>query len=145
MTTRQPVWGLKQPQYRLRWRFDFFDGQKERCGIWNNSGALDTDGAWCVNKTNLRRAAIEGETVGEHQVVTALWECDGHEFVNFEWLVAAGIGIPFGTGEHTFTPGIVGLAGVSREFKDEVFIDGSARRRVRTEEEKKNILAAWSK
>ena len=74
-----------------------------------------------------------------------MWECDGPEFVNFEWLVAAPMGVPIGINEVTLTPTILGLAGISRDFKDEVFIDGSARRRERTPYEKQNILAAWSK
>jgi hypothetical protein len=138
------VWGMTKPKMRLRWRFDFFDGKPPRCGIWNNSGARDSDGAWCVNKTGLRRAAIEGENCQTWETET-LWECDGPDFVNFEWMVAAPMGMPFGNGEMTIKPTILGLAGVSRDFKDEVFIDGSARRRTRTDEEKKNILAAWSK
>ena len=113
-------------------------------GIWNNSGARDSDGAWCVNKTALRRAAIEAVDTTTWEEVT-LWECDGPEFVNFEWMVAAPMGMPFGNGEMEIRPTILGLAGVSREYKDEVFIDGSSRRRERTEEEKRNLLAAWSK
>lgn len=138
------AFGINRAKYRLRWRFDFFDGKASRWGIWNNSGARDSDGAWCVNKTALRRASIEGEDRDTYETVV-LWECDGPDFVNFEWMVAAPMGVPFGNGELTIKPTILGMAGVSRDFKDEVFIDGSSRRRARTDEEKKNLLAAWSK
>jgi len=144
MTTPKKVWGLNTDKslYRLRWRFDFSDDKRSRFGIWNNSGALATDGAWCVNKTNLLRAAIEAEDTRTWETV-ALWECDGSEFVNFEWMAGAPMGSPFSSGTVTLRSTIVGMAGISRDFRCEVFVDGSSRRRERSEHDKKNILAAW--
>jgi hypothetical protein len=143
MASQKKIYGLDKPIFRLRWGFDFFDGKPSRRGIWNNTGALATDGAWCVNKTNLLRAYIEAENVLTWEIET-LWQCDGQDFVNFEWIAATPIDLGAKV-SRSYSGQIVGLAGISRDYRDAVFIDGSARRQERTEYEKQNLLAGWRK
>ena len=140
-------YGLDKPEYRLRWRFDFFDHKPSRMGVWNNSTNLETDGAWCVNKTNLRRAAIEGESVITWEQRLFL-EIAGHDFVNFQWLVVTPVGLGINSGgprDGVYRPTIVGLAGISTDFISEIYIDGSYKVRERSEHDKLNKLAAWRK
>src|SRR3990172_4226027 len=73
--------------YLLRWRFDFSD-KPTRYGVWNSS----IEPAWSVNKNNLVRASIEGKDMQTRET-RIIAECDGWDFVNFEWVAATPIHI----------------------------------------------------
>jgi len=128
------------PLYRLRWRFDFADRPSRR-GMWSNPGNA-VDSAAMVNKTGLVRAAIEAEH-RETFATTTVLECDGHDFVNFEWI--AGTPAPhLGFAGTAHLKGmIIGLSLVTSDLLQSVHIDGQITQRERTEYEKQNRLAAW--
>lgn len=115
---------------RLRWRFDFA-GKRSRFGIWNNAGGKQEEAhktsAWCIDKTGLVRAAIEAEFFETWQERVIL-ECDGHDFVNFEWCAATPA--PMSTkgfvGESLTIHGqTIGLTLVTRELRQSAFVNGA--------------------
>ena len=81
---------IQPMRYRLRWRYDFKDGTVKR-GMWSNAGGRQEDKAWFNNKPGVIRASIEGEDLRTFEVKT-LAQCDGWDFVNFQWLAAAFVG-----------------------------------------------------
>lgn len=67
--------------HKLRWRFDYADGRVSKYGTWDSGKEGE---ASFTTKTSLRRAAIESIDMMGH--IRTVAECDGYEFVNFEWL-----------------------------------------------------------
>lgn len=133
---------------RVRWRFDFA-GKVSRFGIWNNSGGSQEEthktSAWCINKTGLVRAAIEAEYFDGWEIRTVL-ECDGPDFVNFEWRAATPA--PMSTkgllGESlTINGQTIGLTLVTADHRSTFFCDGKTQTNPRTEADKAIKLAAW--
>ncbi len=130
--------------YRLRWRFEFSDGRPPKYGQWSNPGNIETDGAWRVNKSNLSRAAVEAECLRTFNITT-LAECDGWDFVNFEWQAVASM--PGFLGVEAISPRgeIVGLTLVTRELQLVCFINGDQAVKARTEADKKIHLAGFGR
>jgi hypothetical protein len=127
----------------LRWRFDFWGNRPSKWGKWSAPGKTKEVKAWCQNKEGLCRAAIEGHHRETFEVKT-LAECDGHNFVNFQWMALA------------FTPGnfrgtvrplhaLAALKLITREHEIIVFPDASIAHRVRPEAEKKIHFATFGR
>lgn len=128
--------------YDLRWRFDFA-GRPSRYGKWSNPGKSDELKACYQNKEGLVRASIEGQSVLT-QEITTLAECDGHDFVNFQWMAVAmtpatlvGLAKP--------VHALVGLKIITRELELGVASDGSVAKRVRPEAEKRINFATFGR
>jgi hypothetical protein len=127
------------PQVRthdLRWRFDFF-GRPSKYGQWNRPGTTPETQAWCQNKEGLVRASIEGKNMVTKEIET-LAECDGHDFVNFQWMAAAKMK-PFFKGTANVAHFLVGLKIITRDSAVEVYPNGEVRKNERTE---KNVQYA---
>lgn len=128
--------------YDLRWRFDFVS-RPTRWGKWSAPGKTPEMQAWCNNGEGLVRASIEGRHAITQEIKT-LAECDGHDFVNFQWLAVAmtpaslvGIAKP--------VHALVGLKIVTRETEIGVAADGSVATRVRPEAEKRINFATFGR
>lgn len=129
-------------QYDLRWRFDFA-GRPSRYGKWSNPGKSDELKACYQNKEGLVRAAIEGQHVVTQQVKT-LAECDGHDFVNFQWMAVAMM--PVGLiGKAQPVHALVGMKIITRDVELCVTADGALLRRVRPEAEKRLNFATFGR
>lgn len=124
--------------YLLRWHFDYV-GNLPKYGQWSRAASRQEDMAYCQNKEGLVRASVEGKNVVTREVVT-LAECDGHDFVNFQWMAefrAKSDGS--GTYHH------VGLKLVTRENWVEVYTRGQVKIVPRTEEDKKFHYATFGR
>lgn len=119
--------------YLVRWRFDFADSKPSRWGQWNRQGDLQKDMAAFVDKTGLRRAAVEGKNILT-RAVTPLAECDGWDFVNFEWLqiTAFSSSRPSAGSFHK----IVGLSLKTRDLITHVLTTGEVGVEARPDEDK---------
>lgn len=141
-------------RYRLRWRFDL-PGKPPKVGIWNNSGGKQLEGfgsaAWCVNKTGLIRAAVEAEPRDDNgswtgRVVT-LAECDGWDFVNFAWIATTPLPCALGNVEalSDIAGQVTGLTLETRDFVTQVRVDGTQKKRAKTDADKRIHLAGFGK
>lgn len=129
---------------RIRWRFDFLNNKTMRCGYWSRAGDAHGGHAWSVDKTHLLRACIEVEDKRTWKVYAAA-ECDGHNFVNFEWV--AGTRAPLNPVRPVaLEPQIVGMKLVTRDNVATVLMDGSpVVVRARTSDEKAMNLAGFGR
>lgn len=109
--------------YLLRWRFDFADGIT-RYGMWSDPGNISENGAWRQTRAGLRliRAAIEAKDFNT-RTIQVMAECDGHDYMNFEWIALARIN-PFMKGSCTPNSSINGLSLVTRQEIIRVLCDG---------------------
>lgn len=132
-------------KFLLRWRFDFANNKPSKYGQWSRPATIKNDLAAMVNKEALVRACIEGKD-RKTKEITPIVECDGHDFVNFEWVNArhhlvANLGCSMLAPFHR----LLGLALVTREMKALVLLDGTVLPRPRTEAEKKLHLEGFGK
>lgn len=124
--------------YLLRWRFDYLN-RTTKIGQWSRGATLEQDMAYFQNKEGVIRAAIEGK----HQVsreVRILAECDGHDFVNFQWMAEFRGNVKGGGSSHH-----TGLKLVTRDFWIEVYARGFQIKKPRTEEDKKFHYATFGR
>jgi hypothetical protein len=129
------------PLYLLRWRFDFSDDRPAKYGMWSLPATREEDMASRVNTTGLVRASIEGKEVSS-RVVKTIVECDGHDYVVFEWNAAFIGGInPTKGGRHQ----LLGLKLVTRDLELNVFPTGDVKAIRRSDEHKKINFAAFGK
>lgn len=135
------------PKYRLRWRYDY-SGRPSKFGMWGHSGPQNdmATKAWCHNKEGLTRACIEGKDVYTQRIVT-LAECEGWDFVNFEWMVNASLPAMLAPGFGSVKPRsrIVGLTLVTRDWRVDIVDTGEVERRPRTAAEKRMNLATFGR
>lgn len=128
---------------RVRWRFDFLE-KPTRYGYWSRPGDSSGGHAWSVDKAGLLRACIEVEDKRTWKVYAAA-ECDGHDFVNFEWVV--GTRAPLDPVRPVaLEPQVVGMKIHTRENVATVLMDGSkVVVRPRTDDEKAMKLAGFGR
>lgn len=126
-----------EEKYLLRWRFEYKD-HAPRYGAWSSQGTTKELYAWCQPKENLSVAIIEGKDV-KSRLIKPLLVCEGHNFVNFEWVAFASIAMQ---GSQKVTGSIQGLTIVSRDMRATIFIDGSSEIRRRTNDEIEKIKYA---
>lgn len=121
-------------RFMLRWRFDYSDSKPTVYGHWDD----DTEGvASRVDKTNLRRASIEMLDPSACAPERCVAECDGWDFVNFEWMRVR----IMGTG-HAQT---VALNLKTRDLVTQVSIRGGVHVRHRLPDEKKTHYAGFGR
>lgn len=125
----------------LRWRFDYSDSKPSKFGYWMNSGDDDHGKASLQDKTNLLRACIEGKDIKTRKTI-CLTECDGHEFVNFQWLAYCHANINI-KGTVKLPTMLVGMAMITTDYKILVYSDGRINVEKRTEVEKSQNLAGF--
>lgn len=118
--------------YLLRWRFDFGNGKPSRMGMWSRPATRREDQAVYVNKTGLVRAAIEAKNIISREVITVA-ECDGHDFITFQWLSSARFS---GIGYQLLSQNVFGLRLVSRDDFTDAHTDGTLRVTPRPEDQK---------
>lgn len=128
--------------YLLRWRFDYL-AKTSRMGQWSRGATLEGDMACFQNKEGLVRAAVEGKYISESPTqrngklikqydTLILAECDGWDFVNFQWMAELHMRSD-GKGSHHH----VGLKMVTREQWVEVYaVNGLSKSIPRTDEDK---------
>lgn len=138
---------MNPPKYRLRWRFDYLD-KTAKWGMWGHPGPKGDNHtkAWCHNRGKVVRACIEGKDIVTQQIVV-LAECDGHDFVNFEWAAAASLPGIIAPGFGSLKPRsrVVGLTLVTREWRIEIIDTGEFERKPRTAAEKRMNLATFGR
>lgn len=123
-------------RYLLRWRFDFGNGRPEKYGQWSRPATRNEDMAAFVNKDGIVRAAIEGKDI-ETREVRVLAECDGWDFVNFQWMAEARMGFGAAAPGPLAAHRLVGLKLVTREVELQVNEAGDVHVAARSEEDKK--------
>jgi len=128
--------------YDLRWRFDFAN-RPSRYGKWSNPGKSKELHAWCQNQEGLIRASIEGQHVITQEVKT-LAECDGYNFVNFQWMAVAMTPSSL-IGNVKPIHALVGLKILTRDEELAVTSDGKLSVTVRPEQEKKINFATFGR
>ena len=131
-----------EKKYDLRWRFDYLNHPTKK-GKWSSPGNSPELQAWRQNKENLTRAGIEGQDVETQQIVV-LAECDGHDFVNFQWEAVA----IFQDGSLRSGKAIHALSGLkilTRENEISVNSRGQVVTRPRTDNEKKINFATFGR
>jgi len=126
--------------YRLRWRFEYFDGKPARRGPWDRSSNSPDEMAAFVSKENLAAALIEGEDMTSWEV-TVLAEVTGADFCNFEWIAGAAYGLSSGGMYYE----LLGLKIRARDKVISVLRDGSVTEADRPETDKKFHLAGYGK
>ncbi len=126
----------------LRWRFDYSDDKPARYGLWSRSSRNPIDMAAFVNKENLRRASIEAKNFVNRDDVRILAECDGWDFVNFQWMAEARVSSADSrvTGHR-----LIGLKLVTRDWFFLVFRDGTMQKVPRPEDDKKFHYAGFGR
>jgi hypothetical protein len=107
---------------KLRWRFDFPD-KAPSIGMWSLPAQRPEDMAAYQNKEGLVRASIETQDIITQEIKT-LAECDGWDFLNFQW-ISARFGLYQGWAK------IVGLKLITRDYEIIVFDSGEIERRER--------------
>jgi hypothetical protein len=140
--TLKTITGM-QVKYLLRWRFEFSGGKPTKVGGWSRSGETKELQAWSVNKEGLIAACIEGKNIHTRET-KMLAACDGHEFVNFEW-VAGAVSSPFIKSAMKLKSQILGLAMVTRKYRAVIQVDGGVRVTELKEEAGKFNLASFGK
>lgn len=83
-----PHQGKDEKLYDMRWRFDYANGIV-KYGKWSSPGNRPEHQAWCQNREGLLRASVEGKNRFNPEDHRPLAECDGHDFVNFQWVAQA--------------------------------------------------------
>lgn len=129
--------------YDLRWRFDFL-GRASRYGMWNNPGDNDCDKAAFQNKEGLVRASVEGKHRRTFEI-KPLAECDGWDFVNFEWMAACIAPALFKEEVAPNQHYLVGLKIKTREDEIEVYPTGTVNKVPRTAEDKSYHYATFGR
>ena len=121
---------------RLRWRFDFAS-RPARYGQWSRMATRKEDMAAFRLAEGLVRASIEVQDVTNDEVQTAT-ACDGHDYVNFKWIIAAyGHAQPFQR--------VIGLMLVTRDLETSVMTDGRVFQAPRDEADKRFHYATFGK
>jgi len=130
-----PIKGVK-PIYRLRWVFEFNE-KRSVVGQWNGASRLPRDMAAFVNKDGLKRAVIEGEEQFTWRLNRFL-EMPAADYVSMEWVAA--VSAPLGlanVGSAKIGGMIIGLTIVGRDKKITIYIDGTIKEQLLSEQEKK--------
>lgn len=113
--------------------------------MWSQPGDVEKSGAWRQSRPGLSlvRAMVEGKHV-IRRTTEVLTECDGHDFVMFEWLALARLN-PFGLRGKSGTPPTTlgGLSIVSREEITTVLLTGEVLRKPRPEAHKRTGFATY--
>ncbi len=117
--------------YLLRWRFDYFDTKPPKYGMWSRPAVLLSDMAAFISKENLRVASIEAKHVETREVIS-LAECEGCDFVNFQWIAQVRYNIGIGTQNSQ----LIGLKLVTRDTSIEVYPSGDIKILNRSEHDK---------
>lgn len=129
-------------KFDLRWRFDFA-ARPEKYGKWSAPGNTPEVKAHLQMKEGLTRASIEGRDV-ETGAIGVIAECDGHDFVNFQWMACAmapGAAVGVVRPLHM----LVGLKIVTREWHLCAYADGRLIKRPRPDAEKQMNLAIFGR
>lgn len=139
------VWKKKYVplKFRLRWRFDFLRNGLQH-GFWDDPGAGRGGEAWKVNKDGICRACVEGIDLKTGEVKPIV-ECDGWDFVNFEWIAAAAMPVSPGPRGVKVTGSIQGMVLVTRDKKYKVFLDGRIKVENRSQWEKERNLVGFGR
>lgn len=129
-----PIKGVK-PIYRLRWVFEF-NNKASVVGQWNGASRHPSDMASFVNKTDLKRAIIEGEEQFTWRL-NRLLEIPSADYVNMEWVAAVSAPLNLANEYRRKVSGqIIGMSIVTRDKKITVYVDGSVSERILSESER---------
>jgi len=128
--------------FRLRWRFSFSDGRKDKVGIWNGSSKLPTDSAWAVDKSNLAYAYIEGEVMqGPETGKTLVFlEVPGQVYASMQWEAYSkmpGMVALHGTQSYKLRAYVSGLSILTADEKITIWVNGTSKRCPLSEQDKK--------
>lgn len=104
--------------FRLRWRYDF-KNRPSKAGQWDKDASIEGEKACRQHREGLTRAVIEGKHK-ESLAVMPIVDCDGQDFVNFQWMMEYRGNSKTGQGFHRH----VGLELLTRKDCISVFFDG---------------------
>lgn len=99
-------------KYLLRWCYHFHGNKPSKRGQWLNGGEGE---AASVSRENLRCAVVEAKDIITREVFP-LYECDGQDFVLFQWKAALAV--------QTGVTRLDGLRMICRDQYVEVFVTG---------------------
>lgn len=80
-------------RFKIRWRYDYADGSK-KFGLWSMPGKHDNEKPSRTYNLSVVYAAIEAKSNIDYKIYQ-LAECDGNNFVAFQYIAMASIA-PFG-------------------------------------------------
>jgi hypothetical protein len=130
---------LLHKKLKLRWVFEF-NNRKPIRGCWDDESPHVSDSAWVKDKTGLKYAVIEGESLighAQHRLI----ECEGERFVTFKWV--SQVALPSGMRSVRSTGQVVGLQLLTPENAFTVFMDGTITKRDLTDHDKKFDLKEY--
>lgn len=132
--------------YLVRWRFEWND-RPAKYGMWSNPGDPKdlTTKAWCNNHEGLKLAGIEIKNMQTREIKLAVY-CDGHDFVNFQWVNLAKTDLFGIKGNVTPFTHLVGLTLITRNHRFTVYHDSDKiLLEDRTEDDKRINFATFGK
>ena len=112
--------------FRLRWRFEFFNGKAPKIGVWDSNSDLPTDSAWAVNKEGLAKVIVEAENRQTYELKQLL-VIDGPDFASMQWEAytkAPTFGLQAKHGAIKLPAYIAGLSVLTRESKITCWVNG---------------------
>jgi hypothetical protein len=78
---------LDYPKFRLRYRFEYYDGKPSVSGKWDSSGEHPANQAWTQKREGLARVIIEGKHHITKEVETIV-DCSGQDYRMLQWIAA---------------------------------------------------------
>jgi len=126
----------------MRWRFDYAN-RPSKWGKWSSPGKTPEVMAYTQNKEGVIRACIEIRDVTT-QEIKPLVECDGWDFVNFQWIAIAMTPGNF-MGEVRPVHALVGLKLITRDNEFAAFANGRVMTKIRTEKQKEMNFATFGR
>jgi len=138
---------LDFPIYRLRYRFEYFDGKPTVFGKWDHSGDHAANQAWTQKRDGLARVIIEGKHNVTKETVSIV-DCSGQDYRMLQWIAAGFLGSRqlknCGNGITPATRNI-GLALWTADKKIAVFNNGVVHVEELNEQEKKYHFATYGR
>jgi len=114
---------IEKDYWFVTWEFEYATNRRTKTGQWNRAGTRDSDCAWYQSKENLLYARIVGKNSRTKQRL-GLYQCAGHEYVNFGWVAKALI--PFGLkGSVRPRSDIIGIQMIMRDWQATVYCYGA--------------------
>lgn len=124
-----------RPPLKLRWRFHYANDRAPAACAWDSAREGE---ASFTTKDQLRCAAIE--TMDHMGHMRRIAECDGHDFINFEWIAQERRGL-----DGARRTCLVGIKMRTRDMVTDVYKDGEIFARPMSTDDKKIHYAGFGR
>lgn len=112
-----PLTELTESPRCIRWKFEYINAAT-RIGAWDDSAPEESAKAYRQPRDAMLYAIVEAKD--HYGVIHRVFQCDGQDFCNFQWEVAAQLNIKGQPGRHR----LIGLSLVSRTHRATLFHKG---------------------